>query len=407
VDKTFLPLIIGVDVGAYAIAKSFHQEYGVKSVLVGRKPLGYTKYSSIIEKIHFKKDIQDDRVFVDFLKEIYDKYESKYENIVLIGSNDIYVSLIIKNKEELEKNFSFNYIDEKLHKKLYSKKKFYELCEKRDVAIPQTTFLKAREGLEGAKGFAHYPAIIKASNYNNFIKYSFPGQKKVYKINNEDDLDEVLRSIDASGFEGELILQEYIPGDDTYLRDIVCYINTKGEIELLSFAQVLSQERTVSGVGNYTALITREVPEIARELANFLTDQGYTGFANFDLKLDPRDQTYKVFEVNTRLGRASTYIDMSHTSAAKMLVDDLLFNGLKSQNEKVYVGPDKLFSYIPMPLLKSILKNNHSELMRKIENKKSKDNPLWYSGDWSIRRKILMTLVSLNYFKKYKENTSF
>ena len=51
-----------------------------------------------------------------------------------------------------------------------------------------------------------------------------------------------------------LIIQDYIPGDDTYMWDSVFYMSSKGKAQLGTFAQVVLQEHTVTAIGNYTAL---------------------------------------------------------------------------------------------------------------------------------------------------------
>ena len=40
----------------------------------------------------------------------------------------------------------------------------------------------------------------------------------------------------------------------------------------------------------------------------FLAATGYRGFANFDVKVDPRTGVFRFFEVNPRIGRNNYYI---------------------------------------------------------------------------------------------------
>ena len=57
-EREFLPVILGADITAYSLARSFHEEYGVKSLVLSMARGGYIANSDIIEN----------RVFPGFLK---------------------------------------------------------------------------------------------------------------------------------------------------------------------------------------------------------------------------------------------------------------------------------------------------------------------------------------------------
>src|SRR5699024_11792912 len=122
--KPFLPIILGTDMNAYTMSISFYEEYGIKPILVGRMPIPFTEGSTLIDTIYYDKKIDDPAYFVAYLQKLAALYKTTYEKLILIGTNDFYVSFIIENRITLEKDFLFNYIDEKLFPQLYLKKSF-------------------------------------------------------------------------------------------------------------------------------------------------------------------------------------------------------------------------------------------------------------------------------------------
>ena len=399
--KDFLPILIGTDLNTYTMSISFHEEYGIKPVVVGKAPIPYTDGSSIIETFHYTENIDDHAFFVDYLKDLAKEYKKEYQKLLLIGTNDSYVTFIIENKEALADDFEFSYPDQELVPELFLKKNFYRLAEEHGLDVPLTYFYSVEEE-EPFDEEVPYPLIVKPSNGIEYYDNPFPGMQKVYFVENNEELQEIIQTIKDSGYRDELIIQDYIPGDDTYMWDSVYYGNQNRKPQLISFGQVVMQEPTTTGVGNYTALIVRKNKKMMDKLAKFMEDIGYKGFANFDIKYDKRDGTYKLFEVNIRQGRSSYYLTQSGYNIAKIIVDDVIYNKEKPFS---YVKSDHLFAVIPKGVLKRYVSNPEiaAEVKELLKAGKYK-NPIFYKGDKGIKRRLFMFLRQVNYFRKYKNN---
>ena len=400
-NHPFIPIIVGTDMNAYNMAISFHEQYGIKPILVGKEPLSFTTLSSIIHKIELNSNLPDKQVFVSFLTGIAEKYAEPEKKMLLIGTNDLYVRMIIENADALKSHFVFNYISEPLMNDVLVKANFYKLCAEHGIDTPATYFYSCQD----EKPFTEevmLPIIIKPSNGVEYYKHPFAGMQKVYKIDTYDEIQPVIDTIKASGYQEDLIIQDYIPGDDTYMWDSVFYMNSHGKAELITFAQVVLQEHTVTAIGNYTALITRYNEEVMMKLKGFLEALNYVGYANFDLKYDERDGKFKVFEVNIRQGRSSYYITACGHNMAKYFVDDLIHG---QQKPLTLLNEHYLFTVVPKIVLRKFVKN------RKIRNEVQSliragmyGNPLFYKKDRHFKRKLYLFARQINYYQKYKNN---
>ncbi|MBD8015891.1 MULTISPECIES: carboxylate--amine ligase [Planococcus] len=397
----FLPIIIGTDMNAYNMAISFHEAYGIKPILVGKEPLSFTSLSTITETIELRSGLAEDSQFADILIDIAEKYRAPGKTLLLIGTNDLYVRLIIENAKILREHYVFNYITEDLMNQLQVKANFYELCKVHGIETP-TTFFYDCKSAEPFEEEMMYPIIIKPSNGIEYSRNKFEGQQKVYKVDSPKEMHNVIQQIKASGYSDELIIQDYIPGDDTFMWDSVIYANSKGKTQLVTFAQVVLQEHTVTAIGNYTALITRFDKEMMVKLQNFLEAVGYTGFANFDLKYDARDKKFKVFEVNIRQGRSSYYVTALGHNMAEYFVDDLIY---RADKPVTYLNEDFLFTVVPKAVLRNFVDNKAVlKDIKRLIKKGQYGNPLFYKKDKHLKRKLYLLARQVNYYKKYKNN---
>ncbi|WP_339253979.1 carboxylate--amine ligase [Sporosarcina sp. FSL W8-0480] len=398
----FIPIIVGTDINAYNMAISFHEAYGIHPILVGKEPLSFTSLSTIPGAIELFPKLGEKKEFAAILKKVATKYKTPEKKLLLVGTNDLYVRLIIENRDALSEDFVFNYIDETLMNNLLVKKNFYKLCEEHGIDTPATYFYSCKSDDHFTEEVM-FPVIIKPSNGVEYYKHPFPGMQKVYKVDSYEEIKKVIGTIKKSGYKDDLIIQDFIPGDDTYMWDSVFYINSKGNTELVTFGQVVLQEHTPTAIGNYTAVITRYNEEMMLKLKGFLEALNYVGYANFDLKYDHRDGKFKVFEVNIRQGRSSYYITSCGHNMAKNFVDDLIYNVEKSLT---LLDEKFLFTVVPKIVLKKFVDNKEvREEIKKLLRAGKYANPLFYKRDRSFKRKLYLLLRQINYYRKYKNNS--
>ncbi len=402
-------LIVGTDINAYYMARCYHEIYKKKVDLIGRVPMCFTSLSKITNVTIVPNLIEGD-TFINTLVS-YAKEHKESGRILLIGTNDTYVELIAKNADELSKYYDFNYPSIDIINTLLVKENFYKTYENSGLDFPKTYIYSCNgsSAISSVKEhFSLYPLIIKPSE--GVIYHEIDGLAKVYKIQDENQLEEVIHKIEAAGYKDNLIIQEFIPGDDSALHDCLFYCTKDKKAKVATFAQIGLQEHTPTGIGNCTVLVNgfaeHGIPEeFIYKLKDFLESIGYQGFAEFDLKYDVRDKKYKIFEINPRQSRSGYYLCSCGYNLVKLLVQDIYFDTYKDANFEI-AKQKVMLSFVPKKVIKNYINNTalKDEISKLIKDKKVV-NPLYYKDDMPLKRRKYLFMRSYNYLKKYKKYT--
>ncbi|HIT94816.1 MAG TPA: ATP-grasp domain-containing protein, partial [Candidatus Faecivivens stercoripullorum] len=280
------------------------------------------------------------------------------------------------------------------------KESFYKVCTEHGFLFPQTTTCTAENYKDITLPF-DFPCIIKPSNSVAYWNCTFPHKKKVFLANNKEEFDAILDAIYGSSYQDHLILQEYIPGEDAQMRVMNCYCGKDGKVKLIALGHALLEEHSPEGIGSYAAIINTVDRELSAQMKEFLEDIGYKGFANFDMKLDPRDGKYKLFEMNLRQGRSSFFVTAAGYNLATFLVNDLILN---QPMGCVIAEEQALWSIIPKKIIFKYVKDAElKEQAKELIRDHLFVHSFHYEPDMSLKRRIYFLKNQLNYVKKYKK----
>ena len=393
----FVPVLLGSDINVYGMARSFHEAYGLHSVAIGKGRLGATSNSSIVTVEVVEPRIEEDEVFCQTLIDFAGRY-AKETPLLLVSCGDNYTKLLARNQEALKPYYKFACIGEELLMRLSMKESFYALCDQYGFAYPKTTTVTVNN-YEGFEVPFAFPVVIKPSNSVAYWNCHFPHKKKVFVAETKEEFDAIVTAIYGSSYQDHLIIQEYIPGDDSHMRVMNCYCGKDGKVRLIALGQALLEEHSPEGIGSYAAIIPAEDRQLARQMKAFLEDIGYVGFANFDFKLDSRDGQYKLFEMNPRQGRSSFFVTAEGYNLAKYLVEDVL---LDKPQECVIANGETLWSLIPKHIIFEYVKDPElRETARKLIRKGKLCKSLFYKKDRNFKRWVYFQKNQASYFKKY------
>lgn len=396
----FILLIVGMDANAYYMARCYHERYGKKAYLIGKNPIWFTSLSNIVNTSYYD-DMWKEEVFLNILDSFYEEHKDK--KIVLVSSTENYITMISKNKKKLKDKFLFNYPKSELIDIIVNKELFYKTYTSSDIIeVPKTMYFDCSRDNDVNVNFM-YPIIVKAADVVSYRQIEFSGKKKIYKVNSKEELDEVILSIKNGGYKSTLIIQEYIPGDDSYLFDSVIYSDKNGKVKRITFAQIGLQEHAYNLVGNAAVLINGynqfgNTDKIIKMVKDFAESIGYTGYAEFDLKYDSRDNKFKLLEINPRQGRSSYYLTPAGCNLIELLVKDLVNN-----EDLKYEVLDKevMLSFVPKKIVKKYIVNEQYK-EKALSMWKTHVNPMKYSKDSSLHRKYTLLRKDLRYYNDYK-----
>lgn len=394
----FLPVLLGSDMNVYGMARSFHEAYEIQSVAIAKKRLGATTDSKIVKVLVEEPDLEDDEVFVKTLVEFAGRYPDKM--LLLVPCGDNYIKLLVRNQEKLRPYYKFECISEELLMKLSIKESFYEVCAEHGFAFPKTAACTAENYKDFEPPF-DFPVIIKPSNSVAYWNCHFQYKKKVFVANNMTEFREILAAIYSSSYQDTLIIQEFIPGDDSGMRVMNCFCGKDKKVKLIALGQPLLEEHSPEGIGSYAAIINTTDNALAQQMKRFLESIGYVGFANFDMKYDPRDGQYKLFEMNLRQGRSSFFVTAAGYNLATFLVNDVILNAPMGC---VIAADSALWSVIPKAVLFKYTQNEAlKDEARQLIADKHYCHTFRYEPDMSPKRWLFYIKNQLNYFKKYRK----
>lgn len=317
-EHNFQPLLFGGDINVYSVARAFHEAYGIQSVCYGKFASG-PAYGSTIIDYRVCPQNEDAATFRENVAKAAQEFADK--TVLVIGCGDSYVKLAAENKQYFPENCIAATVSGELINTLINKEKFYALCDEYGIDHPGTFIYRKEMGHDFELNFQP-PYICKPANGVAYWEHPFEGNEKVFTCPDRKNLEEVLDKVYASGYPDTMIIQDFIPGDDSYMRVLTNYSDRNGKVKLMCMGHVLLEEHTPHGIGNHAVIITEYDEALSLKIKQLLEELHYTGFSNFDIKYDSRDGKYKLFEINCRQGRSNYYVTGAGYNIAKLLVED-------------------------------------------------------------------------------------
>lgn len=401
-DQPFLPVIVGGHVGAYSIARAFHEAYQVRSVIVTSVPGWVTDHSAILEVVLCERPLDPDALAATLRSPQIGGVPVRK---IVVATSDTLVDTLGELGDRVGDDIVIPYVGAGPRELATRKHTFAQVAEAAGVSQPDTHVLDLAEpGFLDVVDVSPFPAIIKPTAPGAWAAVDFEGKSKVHTVTSPAELTDLVNRIHASGYRDKLILQDRIPGDDTGMRILTCYCDHQSRVRFASYGRTLIEEHAPGLLGVPAGILTGQNSEIVDQAARLLRELKWVGYANFDLKYDPRDGVEKFFELNPRLGRSNYYVTGAGINPVTYYVDDWLDGTLPDGEDRVESTDRTVYSVVPKRTLKWAL-GPHPELwaeVRQVIKDGGLRNPLHYKAERDPRRWAKVLAAGVSYDRKFR-----
>ncbi|WP_154794314.1 ATP-grasp domain-containing protein [Occultella kanbiaonis] len=394
-NRTLCPVLLGTDLGIYAMARSFHEAYGVRSVVISELPRGPINDSAILDNVLIG-DGADDATILAALDTVAAAHAGA--DRILVVNSDHQLAFVLRHRERLEENYVIPFADAATVDALADKTSMYAVLERLGILAPATVAVAAlprdEPAWRAAAARLTFPIVMKPFAGAEFEELKFAGRRKVYALDDADTLVRELERIAAAEYGGTMLLQELVPGDDTWNRVVNCYVDSHGDLTMAASGRVLLAMHQPTFIGNSAIIMVDYDAELVESVRAVLAEVGFRGFASVDFKIDPRDGRARLLDINPRLGRSHYYANVGGVSTAQVLVEDLV-RGRRVEPQRATA--EGIYAYIPTFVLGRYVRDEALlSQARGVLRRRRAVHPLKYRKDRNVKRWAYRLLAQVN-----------
>jgi predicted ATP-grasp superfamily ATP-dependent carboligase len=215
---------------------------------------------------------------------------------ILIPTSDETAVFVADHADVLREFFLFPEQCSSLPRALASKKEAHALARNYGIPTPDVMFPQSRADVANFAKGATYPIMLKAIDGARCVRRT--GINMLIVRSSRELLEKYDKLEDPA--EPNLMLQEYIPGEDDTIWMFNGYFNRDSECLFGMTGKKLRQSPVARGI---TSLgICLKNPVVEETTVRFMRALGYRGILDIGYRYDARDGQYKLLDVNPRIG---------------------------------------------------------------------------------------------------------
>jgi D-aspartate ligase len=282
-------LVIGGDYQGLGIARSLGRRGVPVWVLDDERSIA--RASRFVRRSLRVKDLRGTTQTVNALIDVCERYG--LHGWILYPTREETVAAVAANRDRLAELYRVPTPAWPSVSPAWDKRETYQLAGRIGVATPRTWFPQTERDL--ALVDIDAPVIVKPAIKEHFI---YATGAKAWRADSRDELVASFRRAAAIVDQGEVLVQEMIPGGGER-QFAYCAFFKDGEA--LASMTVRRRRQHPSDFGRASTFVeTIELPELEEPSVRFLRAIGYYGLVELEYKQDPRDGRHKLLDVNAR-----------------------------------------------------------------------------------------------------------
>lgn len=283
-------VVIGGDYQGLGIVRSLGRKGVPVCVVDNEHSLSrFSKYTT-----HFvrAKELRDERKTVDTLLETGNRLG--LQGWVLYPTRDETVAALSRYREELTSVFKVPTPAWSSVQWAWDKRNSYRLAQELDIPVPVTLYSESVEQLDGLTCLQP-PFAVKPAIKEHFI---YATKAKAWCAHSHDELKALFLKASALVPRGEVMVQELIPGGGSQQFSYCAFFRHGKPVGKMVTRRRRQHPLQFGRASTYVETV--DIPILEELSERFLRAINYYGLVEVEYKLDPRDNKYKLLDVNAR-----------------------------------------------------------------------------------------------------------
>jgi predicted ATP-grasp superfamily ATP-dependent carboligase len=222
---------------------------------------------------------------------------SELGKAILLPIDDLAAVLVGDHQDRLAESFLLPAAPRGVQRLLASKRELWRLCGELGLPSPDSSFPTDETELVEQAEARGYPVVLKRAD--PWLAPRDPAAPSVSIVRTREALLREYARMESE-VAPQVMVQEYIPGDSDSIWMFDGYVGAAGDCLCAFTGRKLRQRGPRAGPT--TLGICADNPEVSDLAQRLLGAIGYRGIVDMGFRYDARDGTYRLLDVNPRLG---------------------------------------------------------------------------------------------------------